>query len=99
MRYCECDVTVTRDGFLVLNHDDNVQRLTLDPEAEIAQQPLSHLNLRDVLATPLASGVRPPLLREVLESAAVLGPAAQLVIEIKPSSLPVHYAVAKFLAE
>jgi len=43
------------------------------------------LLLREIMALSLKSGVRVPLLQEVLQSAALI-PGAQLVIELKPGS-------------
>eukprot|EP00928_Gymnodinium_smaydae_P034434 TRINITY_DN2439_c0_g1_i1.p1 TRINITY_DN2439_c0_g1~~TRINITY_DN2439_c0_g1_i1.p1 ORF type:complete len:561 (-),score=121.14 TRINITY_DN2439_c0_g1_i1:382-2064(-) len=93
---CECDVNLTTDGYLVLNHDESLQRLALKPAEEL--RPVSELNIREVVSKPLKNGVRPPLLREVLDMAHMLGPHAQLVIELKPTSSLVGKAVAEFLA-
>jgi glycerophosphoryl diester phosphodiesterase len=99
VHFCECDVKLTSDGWLVLNHDDNMDRLALNPGAGPSQRPVGDLSLREIVSSPLKSGVRPPLLKEILDSAVVLGLPAQLVIELKPSSFIVGRALAKFLAK
>ncbi|CAD7938035.1 unnamed protein product, partial [Amoebophrya sp. A25] len=85
LTFCECDVICTRDGKIILNHDSNLRRLGLD----VGNQKLNlskdvgELDFRQVMKTPLRSGVRPPLLTEVLSSAGELGDGAKLVIELK----------------
>jgi len=60
---------------------------------------LHELTLREVVSSPLTTGVRPPLLKEVLDIATVIGPQAKLVIELKPCSAILGRAVARFLVE
>jgi len=85
--YCECDIQATIDGHLVLNHDENLARLALMAHskgfAEDAFRGISKVSLKELISSPTKGFVRPPLLREVLESAASLE-AAKLVIEVKP---------------
>jgi glycerophosphoryl diester phosphodiesterase len=98
-RYCECDVTITACGEIVLCHDTNLRRVSLLRESEMASQPVSALTFRDLVATPLKSGVRLPLLKDVLETAERLGGDASLVIELKSESCAgIGTAVARFLS-
>ena len=94
--YCECDVALTRDHMLVLIHDDDMKRLALFPNSKTATLPISSLDFKDLVCTFLKNGLRPPLLYDVLRSAQNLGPQAQLVIEIKPSSSNVADALVQF---
>jgi glycerophosphoryl diester phosphodiesterase len=85
MRYCECDVSLTLDEHIVLCHDSNFKRLALF-DSNNSLRPVSELTFRELIALPLKSGQRPPLLTDVLSSAANIGSDAQLVIEIKPGN-------------
>lgn len=83
--YCECDIFVTKDGHLMLNHDQTSTRLEL---IKATSAPLSSMTLPEIIARPLKSGCRPPLLSEVLGVANLLqlcGKECKLVIEIKAS--------------
>eukprot|EP00301_Raphidiophrys_heterophryoidea_P012925 c2020_g1_i1.p1 GENE.c2020_g1_i1~~c2020_g1_i1.p1 ORF type:complete len:502 (-),score=56.31 c2020_g1_i1:173-1678(-) len=87
IQYCECDVGVTQDGQLVLAHDHTLHRVSLFPQSKNATSPLQTMTFREIVASPLKNGVRPPLLKDVLETASRLGSVhhpSQLVVELKP---------------
>eukprot|EP00392_Amoebophrya_sp_AT5.2_P015085 g15276.t1 len=54
-----------------------------EERAQVLRQDVSELSFRQIVKTPLRSGVRPPLLTEVLHSAAAISDDARLVIELK----------------
>jgi len=82
VRFCECDVTLTSDGEIVLCHDDNLKRLALHPSS--VSKPIEQCMFRNELEFfPLKDGSRVPLLKEVLQGAKRAGDDKKLVIEIK----------------
>jgi len=97
LTHCECDVVLIGDGQIVLSHDQSLRRLSLVKESHTANQPLSNLTFRQMVATPLMNGVRPPLLKDVLETAHRLGNGASLVVELKHPTVLVGQAMARFL--
>jgi len=86
---CECDVGLTKDGRIVLAHDVDFSRLTLIDEHVASQKAVNDLTFSELMALPLKSGTRPPLLTDVLRSAQAIGEHAKLVIEIKPGNLEI----------
>jgi len=98
--HCECDVVVTRDGYVVCNHDSDLQRLALfgggsqitdsitEMKSHLLHRPLGNLTFREIATTPLKSGVRPPLLKEVLQGAAFIADDARLIVELKAEKSP-----------
>jgi glycerophosphoryl diester phosphodiesterase len=95
---CECDIAITRDEKLVLAHDENFLRLALDSNDVNSHKHISDLTFRELFSIPLKSGVRPPLLIDVLRSACAISEKAQLVIEIKPGNEAAASALARLLA-
>uniref|UniRef100_A0A7S1BC57 GP-PDE domain-containing protein n=1 Tax=Corethron hystrix TaxID=216773 RepID=A0A7S1BC57_9STRA len=83
---CECDVGLTKDEQIILAHDIDFSRLSLDNYDNMSTKAVSELTLSDIIALPLKSGARPPLLVDVLRSAKAIGKHAKLVIEIKPGN-------------
>jgi len=81
---CECDIAGSTDHHLVLAHDINLKRISLQPHEEQAMKAVEEMDIANIMALSLKSGVRVPLLQEVLQSACFI-PDARLVIEIKPS--------------
>jgi len=92
-------VAVTADDKLVLSHDTNYSRLALKvPGSSSIDRPVGELTLAQLMATPLKSGSRPPLLVDVLRSAHQIGNGAQLVIEIKPGNTAASAALCRVFA-
>ena len=58
---CECDVALTKDGKIVMAHDDNFSRLALLADCNIAVNKVSDLTLREIFSLPLKGGTRPPV--------------------------------------
>eukprot|EP00494_Astrolonche_serrata_P033839 UN34108 len=84
MLFCECDVCVTNDGKLVLNHDETTERLSLlKINSQRAMKRLQSFNFEELLQYPLKNGDRIPLLEEVLNSASYFKSPKKLVVEIK----------------
>jgi len=81
---CECDIAGSLDHHLVLSHDVQLKRIALHPNEEAAKQVVETMDVAQIMALSLKSGVRVPLLQEVLQSACFI-PNAKLVIELKPS--------------
>lgn len=95
---CECDVAVTKDEKLVLAHDSDFSRLSLDPSSDTSNRKVSDLTFKELIALTLKNGVRAPLLLDVLRSAHTIGPEAKLIIEIKPGNNQAAMALARLLA-
>jgi len=79
----ECDIALTADGQLVLAHDEDFQRLALHPSHTTSKTKVADLTYREIIGLTTKSGSRPPLLLDVLRSAAAIGGDARLVIEVK----------------
>eukprot|EP00557_Chaetoceros_sp_GSL56_P001256 CAMPEP_0176491616 /NCGR_PEP_ID=MMETSP0200_2-20121128/8530_1 /TAXON_ID=947934 /ORGANISM="Chaetoceros sp., Strain GSL56" /LENGTH=451 /DNA_ID=CAMNT_0017889063 /DNA_START=620 /DNA_END=1975 /DNA_ORIENTATION=+ len=95
---CECDVALTKDEKLVLAHDSDFSRLSLDPSSDTSNRKVSELTFKELIALTLKNGVRAPLLLDVLRSAHTIGPEAKLIIEIKPGNNQAAMALARLLA-
>lgn len=93
---CECDVQLTKDEVLVINHDLTLERLARDPTAAIAQADLCDVAWDDIKDVPLNDGTLVPRLDKVLETALRIGPNAKLVVEIKPDAGSVRTAELLF---
>ena len=94
---CECDIAITKDEKLVLAHDENFMRLALDSTSHVAVRSIGDLTFRELISMPLKSGVRPPLLIDVLRSACAISDHSKLVIEIKPGNESAASALARLL--
>lgn len=92
---CECDIALTKDERIILCHDDTFSRLALDPSSPMTNMKVRDLTLRELMSIPLRTGVRPPLLIDVLQSARAIGDHAKLVVEIKPGNPEVSPALAR----
>lgn len=94
---CECDIALTKDEKLILSHDEDFRRLALNKMAPISNKKIHELTFKELLALPLTSASRPPLLIDVLRSASAIGDTAQLAIEIKPGNEPAVTALVRML--
>ena len=94
---CECDVALTKDEKLVLAHDTDFSRLSLDPSSNNSNTKVSDLTFKELIALTLKNGVRAPLLLDVLQSASAIGQEAKLIIEIKPGNNQAAMALARLL--
>ncbi len=94
---CECDIALTKDEKLVLAHDEDFGRLSLDSGSENSKRKVSDLTLREIISMPLSNGVRPPLLIDVLRSASAISEKSKLIIEIKPGNEASAFALARLL--
>jgi glycerophosphoryl diester phosphodiesterase len=85
---CELDIWLSKDGKIVVIHDENTER-TAGVEKKISEQTLAELQSLDVGASKELkwAGTRIPTLTEVL---AIIPPGKRLFIEIKcgPEILP-----------
>lgn len=95
---CECDIALTKDEKLVLAHDDNFKRLVLDSTDENSRKKVQDLTFKELISMPLLSGIRPPLLIDVLRSASTISNESKLVIEIKPGNDMSAFALARLLS-
>uniref|UniRef100_A0A7S4JI01 GP-PDE domain-containing protein n=1 Tax=Odontella aurita TaxID=265563 RepID=A0A7S4JI01_9STRA len=96
---CECDITLTRDDRIILCHDENFTRLALDPDDPRVKRRVRDLTYREIMNLPLKSGVRPPLLFDVLRSAHAIGGEARMIVEIKPGNTEAGTALARMFAK
>jgi glycerophosphoryl diester phosphodiesterase len=94
---CECDIALTKDEKLVLAHDENFERLSLDTRSDNSKKRIGDLTFKELISMPLTSGVRPPLLIDVLRSASVISEKSKLIIEIKPGNEVSAFALARLL--
>jgi glycerophosphoryl diester phosphodiesterase len=94
---CECDIALTKDEKIILAHDEDFSRLALDRNSPMSNKQVGDLTFKELIALPLLSGSRPPLLIDVLQSARHIGGGAQLVIEIKPGNEEAATALARML--
>lgn len=94
---CECDIALTKDEKLVLAHDEDFARLSLDTEGANSKRKVGDLTFREIISMPLANGARPPLLIDVLRSASAISEKSKLVIEIKPGNDASAFALARLL--
>ena len=94
---CECDIALTKDEKLVLAHDADFSRLALDKDSPMYNCQVRDLTFRELMALPLKSGIRPPLLIDVLRSARAIGGQSQLIIEIKPGNNEAAKALGRLL--
>lgn len=99
IHYCECDIALTKDEKLILAHDENFTRLAVLPKSKSAGKKVSELTLKELMALPLKNGVRPPLLKDVLESAISIGDHAKLIIEIKPGNTEACLALSEMFTK
>lgn len=95
---CECDIALTADDKLILAHDENFVRLALDKDDPLVHKNVRELTYREIMSLPLKSGIRPPLLIDVLRSAHVIGGDAKMIVEIKPGNVEAGTALAKMFA-
>lgn len=100
VRLCECDVAITADDQVVLCHDENFERLALRVPGFDAERSSNTglLTFSQLVALPLLSGQRPPLLAEVLESARAIGSGSLLVIEVKQGNDAAPAALCRLFA-
>ncbi|GKY97267.1 hypothetical protein MPSEU_000685100 [Mayamaea pseudoterrestris] len=94
---CECDIALTKDEKLVLAHDEDFKRLALHDSSTSASMKVSELTFRELISLPLKTGMRPPLLIDVLRSAHAISDNARLIIEIKPGNVAAASALARML--
>ena len=98
IQLCECDIALTKDEKLVLAHDENFARLSLDSgRSAKSTRKVGELTFKELISMPLLSGVRPPLLIDVLRSATAISEKARLIIEIKPGNDAAAFALARML--
>jgi hypothetical protein len=76
-----------------LAHDDDFSRLALDKD--LPHKKVRDLTFRELISLPLESGIRPPLLIDVLRSAKAIGGDSKLVIEVKPGNNDAASALAR----
>ena len=91
---------MTKDEKLILAHDENFMRLALDSNSEYSSRHVSDLTFREIMGLPLKSGVRPPLLIDVLRSATAISSEispSKLVIELKPGNEAAASALSRLL--
>jgi glycerophosphoryl diester phosphodiesterase len=80
---CECDVQLTKDQVLVVNHDPCLARLARDPDSECVRSMIRSLTAEEIQALELRDGARVPTLEETLTAAIRCGRFARLIVEVK----------------
>merc|ERR1719229_1391964 len=100
MTHAECDVVMTKDAKLMLNHDENFTRLAMFPRRHRVKKQPAKLTARDILSGCVTkNGVSAPFLSHVLDIAAAFGPDKKLVIEMKPGAKSTADCLLKFLVD
>jgi len=94
---CECDIALTKDEKLILAHDEDFARLSLDTGSANSKRKVGDLTFKEIISMPLSNGVRPPLLIDVLRSASAISEKSKLIIEIKPGNEASAFALARLL--
>mmetsp|Transcript_29178 Transcript_29178/g.47885 ORF Transcript_29178/g.47885 Transcript_29178/m.47885 type:complete len:675 (-) Transcript_29178:426-2450(-) len=92
---CECDIALTKDERVILAHDENFARLGMDPTSPLCNRTVRDLTFKELMSIPLKSGARPPLLFDVLRSAAAIGGDAKMIVEIKAGNTEAGTALAR----
>ena len=92
---CECDIALTKDERIILAHDENFARLGMDPTSPLCNRTVRDLTFKELMNCPLKSGARPPLLFDVLRSAAAIGEDAKMIVEIKAGNTQAGAALAR----
>eukprot|EP00585_Thalassiosira_rotula_P012941 CAMPEP_0196132160 /NCGR_PEP_ID=MMETSP0910-20130528/1887_1 /TAXON_ID=49265 /ORGANISM="Thalassiosira rotula, Strain GSO102" /LENGTH=970 /DNA_ID=CAMNT_0041391727 /DNA_START=51 /DNA_END=2963 /DNA_ORIENTATION=- len=92
---CECDIALTKDERIILAHDENFARLGMDPASPLCNRTVRDLTFKELMNCPLKSGARPPLLFDVLRSAAAIGGDAKMIVEIKAGNTEASSALAR----
>jgi len=92
---CECDIALTKDERIILAHDENFARLGMDPTSPLCNRTVRDLTFKELMSCPLKSGARPPLLFDVLRSAAAIGEHAKMIVEIKAGNTEAGPALAR----
>ncbi|KAL7535269.1 hypothetical protein ACHAXR_006387 [Thalassiosira sp. AJA248-18] len=92
---CECDIALTKDERIILAHDENFYRLGMDPTSPLCNRTVRDLTFKELMNCPLKSGARPPLLFDVLRSAAAIGGEAKMIVEIKAGNTEAGPALAR----
>ena len=95
---CECDIALTKDERIILAHDENFARLGMDPSSLLANRTVRDLTFKELMNIPLKSGARPPLLFDVLRSAAAIGGDAKMIVEIKAGNTEASSALARMVS-
>lgn len=67
----------------------------MDPSSPLANRTVRDLTYRELMSLPLKSGARPPLLFDVLRSAAAIGGNAKMIVEIKAGNTEAAGALAR----
>lgn len=85
VRHSECDITVTKDGKVILAHDETLERVSLNSprtlKNPISRASLSDLTYNEIREVRLKDGSQVPLLEDVLTSAIACN--GKLVVELK----------------
>mmetsp|Transcript_18664 Transcript_18664/g.34625 ORF Transcript_18664/g.34625 Transcript_18664/m.34625 type:complete len:649 (+) Transcript_18664:1216-3162(+) len=92
---CECDIALTKDERIILAHDENFARLGMDPTSPLCNRTVRDMTFKELMNCPLKSGARPPLLFDVLRSAAAIGGDAKMIVEIKAGNTEASSALAR----
>ena len=95
LHLCECDIALTKDERIILAHDENFARLGMDPTSPLCNKTVRDLTFKELMNCPIKSGARPPLLFDVLRSAAAIGGDAKMVVEIKAGNMDAGTSLAR----
>ena len=63
IHWLECDVAITKDEKLMLAHDEDFQRLALDPSNVCSKKKVGDLTMKEIISLTFKSDTRPPLLK------------------------------------
>merc|ERR1719401_284582 len=67
----------------------------MDPNSPLCNRTVRDLTFKELMSLPLKSGARPPLLFDVLRSAAAIGESSKMIVEIKAGNTEASSALAR----
>jgi len=98
VKHAEVDILALKDGHLVLNHDDDLNRFAMGEIGHTTTK-LTELTYPEVLCTPLVNGLTVPLLTDVLRHAVALEGKVVAELKFDPANMHTTKLVELMVAE
>lgn len=96
--HAELDILALKDGHLVINHDDDLNRFAMGEIGHTTTK-LTELTYPEVLCTPLIGGLTIPLLTDVLRHAVALNGKVVAELKFDPSNVHTTKLVELMISE
>jgi len=95
LRLAECDITITRDGELLLCHDENFMRVSKQKRKDVEGLKVNNQSCKFLKNNVvLQDGSTPPTLAEALAVCKAYG--SRMIVELKPESMGLAERVLDF---